>query len=63
VTTRLEQALALVDVRLLDHIVVGGHSPQPVRTLRPNSTVWRVEDVLALIGSAGRSVRGRGMNA
>ena len=25
VTTRLKQALSLVDVRLLDHIVVGGH--------------------------------------
>lgn len=26
VTARLKQALALVDIRLLDHIVVGGHS-------------------------------------
>lgn len=26
VTARLKQALALVDVRLLDHIVIGGHS-------------------------------------
>lgn len=35
-----------------------GRYPQPVRTLGPNITVWRVEDVLALIEpSSPRGVR------
>lgn len=37
--------------------VRSGRYPQPVRSLGPNITVWRVEDVLALI-EPGRSKAG-----
>ncbi len=57
-TQRLKEALALVDVRTLDHIIVGGEAHYIIRRAGPDLTAGGFGPFFAAPGCCSRAIAG-----